>query len=113
MQPTVATLLRPIPEFTSSLGGLTTPVTLQLPELSISSAKTNAVVPDGGTVVIAGLRKLLEIEQRAETPFLAKIPILSLLFKSEGRADEKEDIIVMLRAQIIDIADVVDSQDNP
>jgi len=113
LQPTVATLLRPIPEFTSSLGGLTTPVTLQLPELSISSAKTNAVVPDGGTVVIAGLRKLLDIERRSEIPFLAKIPVLSLLFKTEGRAHEKEDIIVMIRAQIIDIAEVVDRLDNP
>jgi len=112
LQPTIATLLRPIPEFTSSLAGLTTPVTLQLPELSISSAKTNAVVPDGGTVVIAGLRKLLDIEQRSEIPFLARIPVLSLLFKTEGQANEKEDIIVLIRAQIVDTAEISDMQDN-
>lgn len=111
LQPTVATLLRPIPEFTSSLSGLTTPVTLQLPELFIASAKTNAIVPDGGTVVIAGLRKLLDIEQRAEIPFLAKIPILSVLFKTEGEAYENEDIIVLIRAQILDTAEVIDELD--
>jgi len=112
LQPTVATLLRPIPEFTSSLSGLTTPVTLQLPELFIASAKTNAIVPDGGTVVIAGLRKLLDIEQRAEIPFLAKIPILSVLFKSEGEAYENEDIIVLIRAEILDVAAVKDELDS-
>lgn len=112
LQPTVATLLRPIPEFTSSLSGLTTPVTLQLPELFIASAKTNAIVPDGGTVVIAGLRKLLDIEQRAEIPFLAKIPILSVLFKTEGEAYENEDIIVLIRAQILDNDEVLQELDR-
>lgn len=112
LQPTVATLLRPIPEFTSSLSGLTTPVTLQLPELFIASAKTNAIVPDGGTVVIAGLRKLLDIEQRAEIPFLAKIPILSVLFKTEGEAYENEDIIVLIRAQILDNEEVLQELDR-
>lgn len=112
LQPTVATLLRPIPEFTSSLSGLTTPVTLQLPELFIASAKTNAIVPDGGTVVIAGLRKLLDIEQRAEIPFLAKIPILSVLFKTEGEAYENEDIIVLIRAEILDTTEVIAELDR-
>ncbi len=112
LQPTVATLLRPIPEFTSSLAGLTTPVTLQLPELFIASAKTNAIVPDGGTVVIAGLRKLLNVEQRSEIPFLAKIPILSALFKAEGEANENEDIIILIRAQILDTAEVMAEMDR-
>ncbi|RMH04607.1 MAG: hypothetical protein D6702_02835 [Planctomycetota bacterium] len=102
LRPTVATLKRPIPEFTSSLAGLTTPVTLQLPELEVASANTTAVIPDGGTVVIAGLKKTVDIEQRAEVPFLAKIPILSALFKAEGSATEQEDVIVIIRAQIID-----------
>jgi len=102
LRPTVATLKRPIPEFTSSLAGLTTPVTLQLPELEVASANTTAVVPDGGTVVIAGLKKTVDIEQRAEVPFLAKIPVLSVLFKAEGSATEQEDVIVIIRAQIID-----------
>jgi tetratricopeptide (TPR) repeat protein len=102
LRPTVASLKRPIPEFTSSLAGLTTPVTLQLPELNVSSANTTAVIPDGGTVVIAGLKKTVDIEQRAEVPFLGEIPFLSFLFKAEGSATEQEDVIVIIRAQIID-----------
>ena len=42
---TIATLKRPIPKFTTSLGAFTSPVTLQLPEISIISINTTAVVP--------------------------------------------------------------------
>ena len=109
LRPTVASLLRPIPEFTSALAGLTTPVTLQLPELQVSSANTTVVVPDGGTVVIAGLKKSLNLEQRAEVPFLAKIPILSALFKAEGEANENEDVIILIRAHITDARQVMEN----
>lgn len=112
LRPTVATLLRPIPEFTSSLAGLTTPVTLQLPELQVSSANTTVVVPDGGTVVVGGLKKLLNIEQRAEVPFLAKIPILSILFKAEGEASETQDVIILIRAHITDAREVMNSLES-
>ncbi|MDP6942187.1 MAG: hypothetical protein QGH51_09205 [Planctomycetota bacterium] len=112
LQPTVASLKRPIPEFTSSLAGLTTPVTLQLPELTVSSANTTAVVPDGGTVVIAGLKKVVDVEQRAEVPIMAKFPVLSWLFKSEGEANEKEDVIIIIRAQITDALEIADKLDT-
>jgi general secretion pathway protein D len=106
LRPTVATLIRPLPEFTSSLAGLTTPVTLQLPELQVASANTTAVVPDGGAVVIGGLKKLFRIDQRAEIPFLGDIPVLSLLFKTEGEANENQDVILVIKATISDASEV-------
>ncbi|MCH2112677.1 MAG: type II and III secretion system protein, partial [Planctomycetes bacterium] len=112
LRPTVASLVRPIPEFTSSLAGLTTPVTLQLPTLNVSSANTTALVPDGGMVVIAGLKKVVDIEQRAEIPFLAKLPILSMLFKTEGEASEKEDVIIIIRARITDALEIAENLDS-
>jgi hypothetical protein len=42
---THATLKRPIPTFTTSLGGFSTPVNIQLPEMSIVSIKTTVLVP--------------------------------------------------------------------
>ena len=44
---TMSTLKRPIPTFTTSLGAGSTPVTLQLPELSIISVKTTVPIPLG------------------------------------------------------------------
>jgi tetratricopeptide (TPR) repeat protein len=108
LRPTIATIMRPIAEFTSSLAGLTTPITIQLPELQVASVKTTVVVPDGGTVVIGGLKKLFNIDQRAEIPFLSDIPILSLLFKKEGEASENRDVILMITATIIDANELKD-----
>ena len=112
LRPTVATIVQPITEFTSSLAALTTPITIQLPELQISSANTTVVVPDGGTVVIGGLKKLFNIDQRSEIPFLADIPVLSLLFKTEGEAEENKDVILMIRATIIDANEMQDALDG-
>ncbi|MEN8150190.1 MAG: hypothetical protein ABFS86_10225 [Planctomycetota bacterium] len=44
---TMTRLKRPIPTFTTGLGGGTTPVTLQLPELRVASVKTTVVIPAG------------------------------------------------------------------
>jgi hypothetical protein len=41
----LVTLKRPIPTLTTSLGGFSSPVTLQLPELSIISVNTTVMVP--------------------------------------------------------------------
>lgn len=41
----LVTLKRPIPTFTTSLGGFSSPVTLQLPELSVVSINTTVAVP--------------------------------------------------------------------
>jgi len=111
LRPTVATIVQPIAEFTSSLAALTTPITIQLPELQIASANTTVVVPDGGTVVIGGLKKLFNIDQRSEIPFLSDIPVLSLLFKTEGEAEENKDVILMIRATIIDANEMQDGLD--
>ncbi len=72
----------------------------------------NLKVPDGGTVVIGGLKKLFNIEQTSEVPFLAEIPVLNLLFKTEGEANENRDVILLIKATIIDANEVMDSLDS-
>lgn len=103
LNPTVAELTRPIPTFTTSLAGSTLPVTLQLPNLTVTSFATTAKVPDGGTVLLGGLRTLFNKERRAEVPMLAKLPIVSFLFKQEGKAEESRSLMVMVKATITDI----------
>lgn len=103
LNPTVAELQRPIPTFTTSLAGSTLPVTLQLPNLTVTNFSTTAKVPDGGTVLIGGLRQVLTKERRAEVPLLARLPLISFLFKQEGSADENRSLMVMVRATITDV----------
>jgi tetratricopeptide (TPR) repeat protein len=103
LTPTVAELTRPIPTFTTSLAGSTLPVTLQLPNLTVTSFSTTVIVPDGGSVLLGGLRQVFTKERRAEVPLLARLPLISFLFKQEGTADENRSLMVMVRAWITDL----------
>lgn len=103
LNPTVAELQRPIPTFTTSLAGSTLPVTVQLPNLTVTNFSTTVRVPDGGTVLLGGLRQVLTKERRAEVPLLSRLPLISFLFKQEGSADENRSLMVMVRAQITDV----------
>lgn len=103
LNPTIAELSRPIPTFTTSLAGSTLPVTLQLPNLRVTSFATTVRVPDGGTVLLGGLRQVLTRERRAEIPLLSQLPLISFFFKQEGTADENRSLMVMVRAWITDI----------
>lgn len=105
LEPTIAELVRPIPTFTTSLAGSTLPVTLQLPQMTVKSLATTTEVPDGGTVLLGGLRTILSRERRAESPFFSKIPIISFFFKEEGVIDEASSLMIMVKARITDTTD--------
>lgn len=106
LQPTIADLVRPIPEFTTTLGGAnSTPVTIQLPELQIQSLQTTVMCPDGGVVVVGGLKALRDVDRESTTPLLGDIPILGTLFRRKGRSLENRSLIVVVKAQITDLAE--------
>jgi len=102
IQPTVAQVIS-LSDFTTTLSGSTQPVTFQLPELEVQSVFTTAVVPDGGTILLGGLSRLRNVERRAEVPWVANIPIVGFFFKEEGYNDERESLMIMIRAWITDM----------
>lgn len=97
---TVAELLRPIREFTTSLSGFTIPVTFQLPELEVQQAETTVRVPDGGSLVIGGLKRLRYVNRTAEVPWLGRIPLVGVLFRQKGFDDETASLIVLMKVNI-------------
>ena len=105
LNPTVASLREPIPTFTTNLGGLTFPVTIELPELTVSKAGTTVMVPDGGTVVIGGLKQITSVDRKSSTPFFADIPIVGFFFSRKGKSEEISDLIVIVTVTINDMID--------
>ena len=105
LQPTVATLKRPIQTFTTSLGAFTSPVTLQLPEITIQKAQTNVRVPNGGTLLIGGLKNINMVDLKSETPILSKIPIVSFFFSRRGSSQEFSNLLIVIRARITDLGE--------
>ena len=102
VQPTVATVVS-LTDFSTTLAGQTAAVTFQLPELEIQSVFSTVVVPDGGSILIGGLSRIRNVERRAEVPWLANVPLLGFFFKEEGYSDERESLMILLRAWITDV----------
>jgi type IV pilus assembly protein PilQ len=64
-------------------------------------ASTELLVNDGNTVVIGGIMKTTKKFDKTGVPWLSKIPILGWVFKSEGKKDQKEELLIFITPQIV------------
>ena len=70
----------------SGLGGgaATINATIQLPQTTTTTITTTVTVPDGGTVLLGGVKQLNEERIEYGVPVLSKIPWLDRLFRNVG-----------------------------
>ncbi|MEM1452944.1 MAG: hypothetical protein AAF957_18320 [Planctomycetota bacterium] len=109
IQPTVARVVA-LRDFSTTLGGNTAPVEFQLPELEVQSVNTSAFLPDGGSLLLGGLSRIRNVERRAEVPWIGRVPLLGFLFKQEGYNDEKNSLMILVKATITDIRESVENK---
>jgi tetratricopeptide (TPR) repeat protein len=100
VRPTVANLLRPIPTLQTSLG-VGSPVTLMLPQLELQKIRTRVILPDGGTLMLGGMKILEEQEMDSGIPYLNQIPVLSFFFSRKGTYETYQKLVILLTANII------------
>ena len=62
--------------------------------------RTTLLVDDGETIVIGGIKKLLESERFHRVPGLSNIPILGRLFSSEFVEEGKDELLIFIRPKI-------------
>jgi tetratricopeptide (TPR) repeat protein len=104
LQPTVADLIEPIPTFATTLAAAFSPVIIQLPELRLQQARLTVRIPDKGSILVGGLKSITTIDRQSETPLFAEIPFLCFLFSRKGRSDEMTNLMILVRAEITDLA---------
>lgn len=109
IQPTVAKVVN-VRQISTTLGGNTSPVNFDLPELEVQSINTSAVIPDGGSILLGGISDIRTVERRASVPWIAEVPLLGFLFKQEGYNDERQSLMILIRAKITDIRQEVKSK---
>jgi type II secretory pathway component GspD/PulD (secretin) len=74
---------------------------LQQPQISTIQLQTTVVVPDGGTVLMGGLKRLSEGRIELGPPILSKIPYVNRLFKNVGYGRETASLMIMVTPRII------------
>jgi general secretion pathway protein D len=74
---------------------------VQLPTFSFVTVTTTVSVPDGGTVLLGGIKRLSEGRNEFGVPILDKIPYLDRLFKNVGIGRETQSLMMMVTPRII------------
>lgn len=76
-------------------------ITVQLPVLSFTTVNTVVSVPDGGTVLMGGIKRMREGRTEAGVPFLSNLPYINRLFKNVGIGHETTNLMMMVTPRII------------
>ncbi len=75
--------------------------TVQLPTFSFVTVTTTVSVPDGGTVLLGGIKRLSEGRNEFGVPLLDKLPYINRLFKNVGIGRETQSLMMMVTPRII------------
>jgi Flp pilus assembly secretin CpaC/tetratricopeptide (TPR) repeat protein len=100
IRPTVATLQQPIATFVTTLN-VATSVLIQLPELEIERLRTVVSVPDGGTLLLGGLRLHSDKRDEAGVPILRNIPIVNLFFERKAQFKENLKTLMLMTSEVV------------
>ncbi len=76
-------------------------VTIQLPVLATTSVNTVVSVPDGGTILMGGIRRMRENRIERGVPLLSSIPYVNRLFTNVGVSRETTNLMMMVTPRII------------
>jgi len=90
---------------TTTTGGVTTPEqrTIQQPTILTQAIRTTVSIPNGGSILIGGLSRATEALGYATFPIVDSIPLLRYLFRSWGKEDSRSSLILLVRAEVIDL----------
>ena len=79
----------------------TSGVTVQQPVVAFTSVNTVVSVPDGGTVLMGGIKRLSENREEQGVPFLSSIPYINRLFKNVGIGQDASNLMMMVTPRIL------------
>jgi len=73
----------------------------QQPSFTTINLQTTVNVPDGGTVLLGGLKTLAEGRNEFGPPVLSKIPYINRLFRNQAFGREAQSIMILVTPRII------------
>jgi general secretion pathway protein D len=91
----------PTKKITNGSSTTTEGTTVQLPSLAVTTVSTTVSVPDGGTILLGGVKRLQEGRTERGVPLLSKVPYISRLFKNVGIGRGTQSLMLMVTPRII------------
>jgi general secretion pathway protein D len=79
----------------------TTGTTVQQPSFATTSVSTTVSVPDGGTILLGGIKRMREGRIERGVPVLSKIPYVNRLFKNTAIGRETNTLMMTVTPRII------------
>lgn len=83
-------------------GSVTTEgTTVQLPQQTQTTVNTTVSVPDGGTILLGGVKRSREARNERGVPLLSKVPYVNRLFRNVAIGRETSSLMMMVTPRII------------
>ncbi len=74
---------------------------MTLPQTERSRVKTRVSVPDGGTLLLGGLKRTAAAEKEVGVPVLSKIPIIGRVFTNRSKVADQKILLILVKPTII------------
>lgn len=74
---------------------------IMLPDQGFAILQTTVSIPDGGTVLLGGVKQVGESEVEAGVPILSKIPVLKRAFTNQSMVKDTRTLLILVKAKII------------
>jgi type IV pilus assembly protein PilQ len=74
---------------------------VNVPSIDTSEINTTVFIGDGQTVVLGGILETERRENEKKVPYLGDIPILGHLFKTTGRVNNKDELLIFVTPKIL------------
>ncbi len=85
----------------NQLGAIADQYPIMIPQLTYRSVRTSVTIPDGGSLMIAGMTRGLSKRSHSGVPVLSHIPFLGRLFSKNGRTEREYKDLIYVTGNII------------
>lgn len=106
-------LLKIRPEISSQTATITTPQGATIPQINTTFVESTILVKDGYTVILGGLKQLINTDTDRGVPGLSKLPLLGKLFKSKSKTLNDTEIAIFMTPHIVTGDSSVTDQHQP
>jgi type IV pilus assembly protein PilQ len=73
----------------------------QIPSVDTREITTQVLVNDGQTVVLGGILETERRETEKKVPYLGDVPVLGRLFKTTGKTNNKDELLIFVTPKIL------------